>query len=326
MKKIFTLIAGIMLSASVFAQVPEKMSYQAVVRDGSNALVASTAVGMQISILQGSTSGTAVYVETQTPTSNANGLVSVEIGAGTVVSGSFSNIDWGNDTYFIKTETDPTGGTTYTITGTSQLLSVPYALYAETAEFAINDMVNDGDTSATNEFQTLSISNDTIFLSNGGNILIPNSSSSSNASQFDFSLPFGKYTGRVFVSMGQTINAPTGKILRDGGFFDYTYTFTASQDTFIQVYNDNPNITWITHDLSINDYIVPTSKIFVSEMTAWCTDINSNTVWTMANNTEGLEHTIGYVYPPATTISFDPTNCISPPTSTILTGYLIDEF
>src|SRR5690554_5522805 len=134
MKKIITVCAVLLMTASVFAQAPEKMSYQAVVRDGSNALVSSTAVGMQISLLQGSASGTAVYVETQTPTSNANGLVSLEIGSGTVVSGDFTTIDWANGPYFIKTETDPTGGTSYTITGTSQLLSVPYALHAKTAE------------------------------------------------------------------------------------------------------------------------------------------------------------------------------------------------
>lgn len=133
MKKIITICAALLMTASVFAQAPEKMSYQAVVRDGSNNLVTSTAVGMQISILQGSSSGTAVYVETQTPTSNANGLVSIEIGAGTVVSGTFATIDWTNGPYFIKTETDPLGSTNYTITGTSQLLSVPYALYAKTA-------------------------------------------------------------------------------------------------------------------------------------------------------------------------------------------------
>jgi uncharacterized protein (TIGR02145 family) len=89
---------------------------------------------MQISILQGSASGTAVYVETQSPTTNANGLVSLEIGVGTVVSGDFTTIDWANGTYFIKTETDPAGGTNYTIAGVSQLLSVPYALHAKTAE------------------------------------------------------------------------------------------------------------------------------------------------------------------------------------------------
>ena len=133
MKKIFTIAAALLMTASVWAQSPEKMSYQAVIRDASNALVATQAVGMQISILQTNATGIAVYVETQTLTTNANGLVSLEIGTGTIVSGDFTTIDWANDTYFIKTETDPIGGTTYTITGTSQLMSVPYALYAKTS-------------------------------------------------------------------------------------------------------------------------------------------------------------------------------------------------
>ena len=134
MKKIITICAAILMTASVFAQAPEKMSYQAVVRDGSNNLVSSTSVGMQISLLQGSSSGTAVYVETQTPTSNVNGLVSIEIGSGTVVSGTFNTIDWANGPYFIKTETDPTGGTAYTIAGTNELMSVPYALFSANAD------------------------------------------------------------------------------------------------------------------------------------------------------------------------------------------------
>jgi hypothetical protein len=134
MKRIFTIVAALVVTANVWAQAPEKMSYQAVVRDASNTLVTTQAVGMQLSILQGSTTGTAVYVETQTPTSNANGLVTLEIGTGTIVSGDFTTIDWSNGPYFIKTESDPTGGTTYTITGTSQLLSVPYALHAKTAD------------------------------------------------------------------------------------------------------------------------------------------------------------------------------------------------
>jgi hypothetical protein len=134
MKRIFTIVAALMMTASVFAQAPEKMSYQAVVRDASDALVATQVVGMQISILQPAATGTAVYVETQTPTTNINGLVSIEIGSGTVVSGVFNTIDWGSGPYFIKTETDPTGGTNYTITGTSQLMSVPYALHSKIAD------------------------------------------------------------------------------------------------------------------------------------------------------------------------------------------------
>ncbi|MFT5252748.1 MAG: hypothetical protein ACI87N_001765 [Flavobacteriales bacterium] len=133
MKRIFTIAAVLMMTASVWAQSPYKMSYQAVVRDASDALVATQAVGMQLSILQGSTSGSSVYTETHTPTTNINGLVSLEIGTGTTTD-NFATIDWSAGPYFIKTETDPTGGTTYTITGTSQLMSVPYALHANVAD------------------------------------------------------------------------------------------------------------------------------------------------------------------------------------------------
>ncbi len=133
MKKLYTLLIAILITLSANAQAPEQMSYQAVIRDASNALVTSQAIGMQISVLIGSTTGASVYTETQTANTNTNGLVSLEIGTGTT-GDDFSTIDWAKDTYFIKIETDPTGGSNYTVTGTSQLLSVPYALYAKTAE------------------------------------------------------------------------------------------------------------------------------------------------------------------------------------------------
>jgi len=125
-----------LICSATFAQTPQKMSYQAVIRNSRNALVTSTPIGMQISILQGSAIGTAVYVETQTPSTNANGLVSLEIGSGTIVNGTIAGIDWAAGPYFIKTETDPTGGTNYSITGNSELMSVPYALHTETAATA----------------------------------------------------------------------------------------------------------------------------------------------------------------------------------------------
>lgn len=133
MKKAITLLTAALLTATVWAQSPEKMSYQSVIRDTDDNLVTEQNVGMQISILEGSSTGTSVYTETQTPTTNINGLLSLEIGAGTVVSGDFATIEWANGPYFIKTETDPTGGSNYNITGTSQLLSSPYALHAKSA-------------------------------------------------------------------------------------------------------------------------------------------------------------------------------------------------
>ncbi|MCE9538617.1 MAG: hypothetical protein K8R85_05290, partial [Bacteroidetes bacterium] len=133
MKKILTILAVLLFVVSVHAQAPQKMSYQAVIRNSGGTLLTSTLVGMQISILQGSSTGTPVYVETQTPTTNVNGLVSIEIGGGT----GFDAINWANGPYFIKTETDVAGGTNYSISGTSQLLSIPYALHAKTADSLI---------------------------------------------------------------------------------------------------------------------------------------------------------------------------------------------
>jgi hypothetical protein len=134
MKNNYAILVALFIVATTFAQAPEQMSYQAIVRNATGNLVTNQQVGIQISILQTTATGTAVYVETQTPTTNVNGLVTLEIGTGTPVTGTFAAIDWATGPYFIKTEIDPAGGTSYTIIGTSQLLSVPYALHAKTAE------------------------------------------------------------------------------------------------------------------------------------------------------------------------------------------------
>ncbi len=137
MSKLFNismfLIALLLWSSSLFAQAPESMNYQAVIRDGSGDLVASQQVGLRIKILQGSATGSSVYEETYSPTSNAYGLVNLQLGTGTVQSGTFSSIDWGNGPYFVETAADVSGGTSYVTLSTTQFMSVPYALYAKNA-------------------------------------------------------------------------------------------------------------------------------------------------------------------------------------------------
>ena len=140
MKKNIKFITAIFFVVNIFllqlanAQTPQKLSYQAIIRNSSNALVINKQVGLQISILQGSVNGPAVYTETIVPITNGNGLLSIEIGGGA----GFSNIAWANSTYYIKTETDPAGGTNYSITGVSQLLSVPYVLQSKTSEGVVS--------------------------------------------------------------------------------------------------------------------------------------------------------------------------------------------
>lgn len=130
MKRIIYLVTFLFFSAGAFAQLPQLISYQAVVRNSSNALVANTQVGVYVSIVKDSANGTVVYGELHTPTTNANGLFSIAIGTAVFTTGKFSAIDWSSGVYFIKSQIDLTGGLNFTITGTSQILSVPYALYA----------------------------------------------------------------------------------------------------------------------------------------------------------------------------------------------------
>ena len=191
MRNIYALILTVLVTASVFAQTPTKMSYQAVIRNSSNQLVTNQVVGMRISILQGSANGTIVYTETQSPSTNLNGLVTIEIGGGT----GFSTINWSSGSYFIKTETDPTGGSNYTVTNTSQLLTVPYALHAKTAE-SISGGVTESDpifaawnkstginitASQVNDFQT-SVANNSTVLTNTAKISYPSTDATKLAS------------------------------------------------------------------------------------------------------------------------------------------------
>src|SRR6266498_2373109 len=129
MKRITSFVLTLLISLAIVAQVPQKISYQAVIRDASGKLVTNKTVSIRISILQGSANSSAVYTETQMPTTNANGLVSIEIGSVVAIAG----INWSAGTFFLQTETDPNGGASYTITGTSQILSVPFAMYADKA-------------------------------------------------------------------------------------------------------------------------------------------------------------------------------------------------
>lgn len=132
---------GLFIAFSVRAQAPDLMSYQAVIRNTSNNLVVNKTVGVKISILKGGVNGAPVYVETHTVQTNVNGMISLYIGNGQVSQGVFSAIDWSSGLFFIKTETDPNGGSNYVISGTSQLLSVPYALYAKSAGNSLTGII-----------------------------------------------------------------------------------------------------------------------------------------------------------------------------------------
>ncbi len=153
-KFILSTLAATAFAISVLAQAPQGFKYQAVIRDAAGNILNNQAVGMQMTIQQGSIGGTTIYQETFSGTTNAYGLMNLEIGSGIVISGDFTTIDWSNGPYFIETAVDVAGGTSYSVMGTSQLMSVPYALHANTAENVVNDAVDDADNDPTNEIET----------------------------------------------------------------------------------------------------------------------------------------------------------------------------
>ncbi|MCX6272865.1 MAG: hypothetical protein NTU44_16970, partial [Bacteroidetes bacterium] len=120
----------------LFAQSPQAIKYQAVARNTSGNILVNQVINMRIGILSGGPDGTSLYQETHTVATNAYGLVNLEIGRGTLLSGNFSTIQWGQGSYFVKVEVDENGGNNFSLLGVSQLLSVPYALHANTASDA----------------------------------------------------------------------------------------------------------------------------------------------------------------------------------------------
>jgi hypothetical protein len=190
------------ISTFGFSQAPQKFSYQTVIRNSSN-----QQVGIKISVLQGSETGIVVYSERHTPSTNSNGLATLSIGTGSVLSGNFQNINWGSGSYYIQTETDPNGGNSYTITSTQQLLSVPYALHAKTADSITNGSGTIYIQSGNNVTITGTGTNADPYIVNStpiNNLLAPNVNATDNGVNYiPVTFPFSGYA----VGLDATINA-----------------------------------------------------------------------------------------------------------------------
>lgn len=168
MKKIYTLIISILLILNqANAQVPQGFKYQTAIRDNNGTVLANKLVAIKLSLLVGTANGTTVYSELHKVATNDFGVANLNVGAGNVSFGNFTTIDWGSNSFFLKTEVDVNNGTNFVFMGTSQLLSVPFAMYAAKSANAANDKDQD----STNEIQNISLNNNTLQLSkNGGNI------------------------------------------------------------------------------------------------------------------------------------------------------------
>jgi len=279
MKRIFKLVLVVLVTlnctfSTVQAQTPQKMTYQAVVRNASNNLVTNTAVGIEINILQGSATGTQVYTETQTPTTNNNGLLTIEIG-GEV---GFDTITWVNAPYFLETNIDPDNSGTYTITGVNQLLTVAYALHAKTAE-SITGTVNYTET-------------DPVYLSSqAANITATDITNLSNLS--------GTNTGNQDISgiatNLQAIQDTASQIRAD--FPDVSGFITTETDPVYSAWNksyndltNTPNITdTVTAVLDTTTQFIRTENQNLSDILALNNDGNAKQIKNIADPTDAQD-------------------------------------
>ena len=186
MKKILSFSAIFFIAFSVFGQnFPEAFSYQAVIRKTDGSIIADKNVGVQISITAKSINDTLFYTENHFVKTNKFGLVDLEIGRGTVVKGIFANIDWSGNKHFIRVSFSENGALPFTFVGASELLSVPFANYAKRSGDALKEgngikiangvVSNTGDLNNTNEIQSLSLTGNTLSISSGNTVILPQS-------------------------------------------------------------------------------------------------------------------------------------------------------
>ncbi|WP_294288703.1 hypothetical protein [uncultured Chryseobacterium sp.] len=220
MKKLYATI-GLFLASLVSAQVPQAFSYQTIAFNSAGAPIANGNVSFRISILDNSATGTVLYTETQTKTTNAKGLVNLNIGQGTAATGNFGGINWGTNTKFVKVEMDPAGGSNYTNVGVNQLMSVPYAQVSKTVVTGAGQGI------------TLTAPNGTAYtlgVDNSGALSLPTTSGSSS------SIPVNLY----FYGSHNNFNASISELLRNTGGYDkigYKYLSANTQLKFIAAQN-----------------------------------------------------------------------------------------
>ena len=271
MKKII-LLTILLSSFLTFAQVPQGISYQAIALNSSGNPVVSSNVRVRLSVLDVSATGTNLFTETHLKTTNAQGLFNLVIGQGTVVSGTFATINWGTNSKFLKVEMDATGGTSYVLVGTTQLLSVPYALAADSL------------ITSPGEGITLVSPNGTpyqVTVNDSGQLSLPTNGSSSPSSPNNF------YMYGTFNSFNPTTSLLMANYIQGGSAltrYGYRYLTAGTELKFLANNTASSPIYGVdvTNNLQVNgsSYVVTSSGFYLVDL------INYNVPFYPLNNFE----------------------------------------
>jgi uncharacterized cupredoxin-like copper-binding protein len=215
----------------LFSQAPQGINHQAVIRNSNGAAVTNTNLWLRVQLIQGSVNGTIAYAEEFQVNSSTTGLVNIVIGSGTPIGAAmFSDIDWSNSPYFFEISYHTTNNPTYVSMGTQQFVSVPYSLYAETANSIANDQVNDADADPTNELQDLTLNGNDLSITNGSTVNLSSLQDGTGTDDQNLTL-----TGtNLQIEDGNSVDLA---ILQDGvGTDDQTLTLTGNT---LQIENGN---------------------------------------------------------------------------------------
>jgi uncharacterized protein (TIGR02145 family) len=305
MKKLsLSVIIAISLTIGIFAQTPQSFKYQAVVRDLSGNIITNQLVSVKISLLIGSETGTLVYSEVHSSTTNQFGTITLDIGKGSVVTGIFSAINWRLDDYFLKLEIDITGGTNFQFMGTSQLLSVPYALYTKTSEkfptitSAMRDtmtVVPEGSCFYNTTTKTINLYNGTNWLQLTGNCDPPPVPANAGPDQVGAcsittlagnSPPFGTGTWEIVSGVGGSIAELHNPVSPFTGLEGNTYVL---RWTIINVCGSTQDEVSISIEVPILAYAGPDQINVASPTTlAGNTPTTGNGIWTIVSGVGGV--------------------------------------
>jgi len=209
MKNLLTVLVFLSLLTSLSAQSPYSFNYQAVVRDDQGQVLSDHYIGLRFTIQDAPNNGTEYYVETHQVYSSSTGVINLMFGAGTKLYGNLEFIAWGHGTYYLMVEMDKNGGGDFQLVDTRQLVSVPYALHAETATH-----IDDADADPANEFQFLYFNPDSneLSISDGNSVTIPTGGSDADADPTNElqSLSFNDSNNELSISNGNSIVLPNG--------------------------------------------------------------------------------------------------------------------
>ncbi|WP_294317313.1 hypothetical protein [uncultured Chryseobacterium sp.] len=291
MKKLYATI-GLFLASLLSAQVPQAFSYQTIAFNTAGAPIANGNVSFRISILDNSATGTVLYTETQTKTTNSKGLVNLNIGQGTATTGNFGGINWGTNTKFVKVEMDPAGGSNYTNVGVNQLMSVPYAQVSKTVVTGAGQGI------------TLTAPNGTSYnlgISDAGTLSLPTTSGSTANTVPSNLYMYGSYN---------SFNASTAELLRGNGLpkVGYKYLqantqikFLASPGNGAQTYGSNSTGAIVPNGSAFNVTSNGFYQIYLDH------DTGPEIMVGLINTVPKIQFTSTNGYPPATNVSYNTT-------------------